>query len=101
MKWKFQKSMEVTSDKLPEYHRLKGFEEGDVFETYLIDKDDDHSSARWGIWIASKSKNAIRLQDLGGMVTGHGTYFRPLTEEELKKLLEEEKEKVKDDFSLD
>lgn len=93
MKWKFEADSLVTSDKLPEYHRLKGFEKGQIFECYTVEKDDDRSSANWGIWIVSDAKNRIRLQDLGGMVTGHGTYFRPLTEKEIKAFDEAEKEK--------
>lgn len=86
MKWKFDDEMEVTSDNLPEYHRLKGFEKGQIFTCYSIEKGSEPSS-KWGIWIISDTKNAIRLQDLGGMVTGHGNYFRPVTKEERKKLM--------------
>jgi hypothetical protein len=98
MRWKFAEGMYVKSKKLTEYYSLKGYDDREIYQVYAIEKDGGQPSANWGLWITSQSKtNPIRLQDIGGLVTGHGMHFVELTAEEKKLLGFDEEEKTEKD----
>jgi len=81
---KFENSMKVKAVKLLDSQRLKGFEVGKTYRCFVVNRHDSDVH-RGGIYIKDSSdRYAIRLQDLGGNVTGHGTFFEPVVAKEKK-----------------
>jgi hypothetical protein len=89
MKFKFEEEEKVVSSKLMPEHKLKGFLEGQRYKCFVVGRNDQKSSASWGLWIEANSGAQIRLQDLNGNVTGHGDFFEPFEPKQKEEITDE------------